>query len=147
MYKYVDCKSFRHLPQMLNVCTQVLAHTRVYFYDEIISPRTILVHWINLKMTYKSYWYIYSICCIYNAELPSFHKQHTEASHLEVVVSYNETNEISPPFLFCTKNVARNYFFFVWEQVYIFSDVHAYFIEKKIPTPFCILSTISDNFR
>lgn len=120
MYKYVDCKSFRHLPQMLNVCTQVLAHTPMYFYDEIISSRTILVHWINLKMTYKSYWYIYRICCSYNAELPSFHKQHTEASHWVVVVSYNETNKISPPFLFCTKNVVRNYFFFLWQSKFIF---------------------------
>lgn len=115
---------------MLNVCTQVLAHTPVYFYDKNISSRTILVHWINLKMTFKSYWYIYRMCCSYNTELPSFHK-HIEASHRVVVVSYTETNGIPPPFLIWTKTCSGTTFFRLIARLYFFRCACIFYREKK----------------
>lgn len=122
-YAYISMETVSHLgiyPKCWT-CTQVLAHTRVYIYmyDKNISSRTILVHWINLKMTFKSYWYINRICCSYNAKLPSFHEQHIEASHRVLVVSYNETNGIPPPFLIWTKKVVRDYFF-SFDSTFIF---------------------------
>lgn len=124
---------------MLNVCTQVLAHTPVYFYDKNISSRTILVHWINLKMTFKSYWYIYRMCCSYNTELPSFHK-HIEASHRVVVVSYTETNGIPPPFLIWTKTCSGTPFFRLIARLYFFRCACIFYREKN---SYSILHTIS----
>lgn len=79
---------------------------------------------------YKSYWYIYRICCSYNAELPFFQKQHTEASHWIVVVSYNETDGISPPFLIC-KTWSGTTLFRLTAQVYILQMCMHILLRKK----------------
>lgn len=89
---------------------------------------------------------MYRIWYYYNARLPSFHKQHIEASHRLVVDTCKQTNRISPPCFSVEHNVVRNYFFFrLTAQVYIFFRYACiFYIEKN---NYSILHTISNIWQ
>lgn len=76
--------------------------------------------------------------------IPSFHEQHIEASHRVLVVSYNETNGIPPPFLIWTKKVVRDYFFRLIARLYFFRCACIFYREKN---SYSILHTISNLWQ